>query len=334
MRFWAALVAAGVPAALLAASVIAGPAAARTLAVGEGKEFPLPSAAIDAAQDGDTVLIEPGQYFDCAIVRHNGLTIAGNGGTVEITDKACEGKALLVIRADHVTVRDLTLARARVPDGNGAGIRLEGPNLLVQHVTFDNDQVGILSGTEGGEVRIEACVFENGGVGGDRPKYAVMAGRSALLRIERSIFRDVKGGQIMTAATRTEVVGNTIGDGTGDDPAEAVLATDGALLLEDNTIALGPNVPRREAAVALWDDATGTIRRNKVVNQTGQRITLLLDWSSGTPVLESNEIGKGDRLETSSGVWRHRASTQFYARKAEARALAGQLKRAVVGLWR
>jgi hypothetical protein len=36
----------------------------------------------------------------------------------------CQGEALFVITGDDATVRDLTLARA--PDGNGAGIRMEG----------------------------------------------------------------------------------------------------------------------------------------------------------------------------------------------------------------
>jgi len=320
-------------AALLAASPVSvTQAAARTLTVGEGKDYALPSAAIDAAGDNDTVLIEPGTYFDCAIVRRNGLTIAGNGGKAELTDKACEGKALLVIRADRVTLRDIGLARARVPDGNGAGIRLEGPNLLAQRVTFDNDQVGLLSGMQGGEIRIQDCTFDGGGVGGVSPKYAVMAGRSDLLRIERSTFRNGKGGQILTDATNSEITGNTIAGGLGDDPAEAILATTGALHLDDNTITIGPTAPRGDAAVAIWDDATATLRHNRLINDTGRPMALLLDWTSSTPTLEANEIARGDSLETSSGIWRHRASVQFHARKDEARHMAGQLKRFIQGL--
>jgi hypothetical protein len=53
-------------------------ASARTLLVGEGREFPLPSAEIAGAHDGDTVLINPGSYFDCATVAQNRLEIAGH----------------------------------------------------------------------------------------------------------------------------------------------------------------------------------------------------------------------------------------------------------------
>ena len=45
------------------------------------------------------------------------------GAKVVITDKACQGKALFVTVGEGITVRNLTLTRARVPDGNGAGIR-------------------------------------------------------------------------------------------------------------------------------------------------------------------------------------------------------------------
>ena len=285
----------------MAALVLAGPAAARTLTVGPGKDYPAPSAAIDAAQDGDTVLIEPGQDLDFAIVRRNRLTIAGSGEGPDLhettlTDKACEGKALLVIRGEGVTVRNLTLARARVPDGNGAGIRLEAPGLSLQHVVFENDQVGLLSGIGGGEIRIQDCRFEQGGVDGEQAKYAVMVDRAALLRVERSTFNQVKGGQISTGAERTELVGNTIGNGAGDAPAEAVQAIDGALLLEDNVITMGPNAPKHDAAVTLYDSATGTLRRNRLINQTGHPAALLLDWSWADPVLKANQIAPGDRL--------------------------------------
>ncbi len=316
--------------ALLAACLLAGgPAAARTLAVGPGQDFASPSAAIAAAADGDTVRIAPGEYFDCAIVQRNRLTIEGDGEGAVLTDKACEGKALLVIRAEGVVVRNLTLARARVPDGNGAGIRLEGAGLLLQRVTFDNDQVGLLSGAAGGEIRIEDCRFQGGGVGEGSPTSAVMVASPALLRIERSSFEGVRGGQVSSAAERTELRGNAIATGAGDGPAEAALAGAGALLLEDNVLTVGPNAPRRGAAVTVMDGATATLRRNRLVNQTGRPLALLLDWSWGDPVLEANQVGPGDSLLSSAGQWRHRASVQYHERKDQARALAGQLKRFV-----
>ncbi len=312
-------------AAALAFMPLAAPA--RTLLVGDGREFPLPSSAIAAAHDGDIILIDPGSYFDCATVAQNRLEIAGAGPKTVITDKACQGKALLVVDGDEVTIRDLTLARARVPDENGAGIRLQAPSLHVQHVTFDNDQVGILSGASGGQILVEDSFFTSGGVGGDTPLFAVLVGYSVLLRVTNSTFSDVKGGQIFSSAARTEIIGNAIGSGAGDAPASAILVTAGAALIQDNVITIGPNRPRRDAAVALWDDATGTLRHNRLINQTGKPLTLLLDWTWGDPVLDHNIVDRSDEEVSTSGLWRHRISTEYHTRRAEIRAFAGRVKR-------
>src|ERR1700757_2688279 len=96
------------------------PAGAKTLTVGQGKQYSMPSAAIGAASPGDVVEIYPGQYFDCAVVRTNGLTITGVGDGAVMTDKTCAGKGILVTDANDITIRILTLQRARVPDQNGA----------------------------------------------------------------------------------------------------------------------------------------------------------------------------------------------------------------------
>ena len=141
-------------------------ASAAVLQVGPGRADDLPSAAAAAAEDGDTVEIAPGSYFDCAIWRASGLTIIGAGPGVEITDKACGGKAAFVIQGDGVTVRNLGFARIRVADGNGAGIRAEGRDLSVIASRFDNNQVGILASGTAGTLRISGSTFTANGVSG------------------------------------------------------------------------------------------------------------------------------------------------------------------------
>jgi len=111
----------GLPALLLCLG--AGSAAARTLQVGPGKQFSLPSAAAAQALDGDLIQIAPGRYVDCAVWRANNLVITGMGlpqDTV-IADKSCSGKGLFLTNGTGITVRNLTLTGARVPDKNGAG---------------------------------------------------------------------------------------------------------------------------------------------------------------------------------------------------------------------
>ncbi len=287
----------------------------------------MPSRAIAAAQPGDVVLIEPGTYYDCASWSADAVTVAGRAPGVVLSDTTCGAKAILVIRGDDAIVRDLTLARARVPDGNGAGIRLEGQSLLLERVRFVNNQVGVLSGIGGpGAIRVLECRFEGGGVAGDQPSVALSVGEVALLRIERSVFAGVKGSQVGSAATETELSGNQIATSR-----LAVSAAGGSLLLEDNVLELAPDNEARQAAVLANGDTRVVMRRNRLLNGTGRPATLLLDWTSGTPVLEGNVVAAADREIASDGVWRHRIGAMVQDIKDGIRGLAGALKRQALG---
>ncbi len=302
---------------------------ARTLTVGPGRPLATPSAAARAAQDGDVVLIEDGEYYDCAIWTASDLTIIGAGANVTITDTTCQGKALFVVTGDRMTVRNLTLARARVPDGNGAGIRLEGQSLTLEQVRFVNNQVGLLAGAPGpgAEVRVSSCSFEKGGSGGPRPRFAVSVGSSRVLRIEESTFDGVEGGQIRSGADRTELLGNRIATGTGEAPAAAVLATGGDVVMEDNLLTIGPNIPRPPAAVLATGQGAVELRRNRLINPSDEKVALLLDWTGSEPRLQDNHVEPDDDLWSDRGIWRHRASIAYHGMKDAARAFAGRTKR-------
>ena len=125
-----------------------GSASAATLSVGQNQQYKTPSEAAAVAKDGDTVEIAPGNYFDCAVWRANNLTVTGKGSAADvvISEKTCQGKGIFITAGDNMTVRNLTLEGARVPDGNGAGIRGEGVNLKVDSVRFVNNENGIMMG--------------------------------------------------------------------------------------------------------------------------------------------------------------------------------------------
>jgi hypothetical protein len=96
-------------------------AEARTLEVGPGKPFALPSQAAEVAGDGDFVQIAPGNYIDCAIWTSNNLTIEAAAPGVVLSDKSCDGKGIFVITGNDVIVRGITFQRAVVPDGSVPG---------------------------------------------------------------------------------------------------------------------------------------------------------------------------------------------------------------------
>lgn len=315
------------PVLFAAALLASAPAAARNLTTGPGQEFDLPSSAIAAAADGDTVLVEPGTYYDCATLTANGVTVAGRAPGVVLSDKTCGAKAILVIQGDDATVRDLTLARARVPDGNGAGVRLEGQSLLLERVQFINNEVGVLAGIGGpGKIRVVQCRFEGGGVAGDQPSVALLAGPVAVLQVQQSVFTGVKGSQVGSTALQTELTGNRI-----ETSRLAVSAAAGNLLLEDNVLELAPDNNGRQAAVVASGDTRVVMRRNRLANGTGRPAALLLDWSSEVPKLEDNTVLAGDEEVRTDGVWRHRVGAVLHEAKAGVSNLLGVAKRQVLG---
>jgi hypothetical protein len=321
---------------ILAALVLAAPGQAATLAVGTGLAFDRPSAAARVAQDGDTVAIAPGDYYDCAIWTHDHLTIAGTGPGVVITDTTCQGKGLFIVQGKDTTIRNITFARARVADSNGAGIRAEGRDLTVESSRFIDNQIGLLDGGRpGSTVRIIDCDFTTNGVRDiGPPSPALSVGAVATLHVERSRFADSHGGaHILSGAGRTELIGNRIEDGaTGVRDALVVLANGGSLVMEDNLLRRAPSVARVNAAVhAYAAGPAGTLefRRNTLVNASGRPAALLLDWSHGTPGFAANVLDRGDVERSTEGYWRNQAIQTARDLYAGARHLAADELRAL-----
>ncbi len=299
------------------------PLAARTLTVGAGGSFATLSAAAGTAGPGDRVEIGPGTYYDCAVLRADGLLVEGAGPQTRLTDKTCEGKAILVTAGRGITVRNLTLARARVPDGNGAGIRAEGPDLLVQGVRFENNQDGLLAGDQpGGTLRIEDCVFADNGDGGSTASLVV--GRWARLAIRRSQFMPAKGeSQIRSAAALTSIVASRIDRASG---GGATIAVSGGLSLVGSAIQAGNGPEGRRAAVLALPGGGDTplMLRGNTLSGGG---TLLLNWSGRAPVLEANQVGADGILQSTSGAWSHRLHALVGEAYRTARSVAGSLHR-------
>ncbi len=286
----------------LLACLLTLPAAAATLHVGPGAKYSQPSDAIAAADAGDTVEIAPGQYFDCASVRAPRLTIEGVGdaGQVVMTDKACAGKALLVIDAPDVTVRNLTLQRARVPDGNGAGIRMEGGSLTVDGVKFINNQNGILTAADPSwTLTVTNSDFERNGSCNGACAHGIYAGTIGKLIVRNSRFYGTKQAHhIKSRALTTEVIGCTIEDGPeGTASYEIEAPNGGSLIVTGNTIEKGPQAENHTAAIIIGDEGvtqpTGeiTVTNNTFTNDMPDHRTDFVDNITATEaVLRGNHL--------------------------------------------
>src|SRR5262245_41034906 len=111
------------------------PQPGRILKVGPGKAYKVPSQAAAAAKDGDVVEIDAGIYNgDVAVWSANRLVLKGVGGRahLKVAGQNAQGKGIWVLAGNDTTVENIEFSGARVPDENGAGIRLEGDGLTIQ----------------------------------------------------------------------------------------------------------------------------------------------------------------------------------------------------------
>jgi hypothetical protein len=236
----------------------------KTLLVGKDQDLKVPSDAMKLATAGDRIVIEPGEYFDCAVWRQDRLTIEGRGPGVVLTDKTCNGKALFITAGSDITIRNITFTRARVADGNGAGIRAEGKNLTVENCRFINNQEGILAGEmPESTIIIRNSEFTRNGSCENSCAHGVYIGHISLLHVENTKFLETKHAHhIKSRADRTEVIGSNIQDGpegTGSYLVE--LPVGGSLLLTGNVLEKGPKNENHTAAVMIG--AEGVSNRTK-----------------------------------------------------------------------
>lgn len=270
---------------------------AKTLLVGPEQELKLPSAAAAVARADDKIIIDPGEYFDCAIWHANGLTIEGKGDGVVMTDKACAGKGLFVIDGDNVTVRNITFTRARVPDGNAAGIRAEGVNLRIEHSRFINNENGILANpSPKSTIVILDSEFARNGKCEPDCAHGIYINEVALLHVERSKFTETKTAHnIKSRALRTELIGNEITDGEKGTSSYLVeLPNGGSLVMTNNILEKGHESSNHGTAVSIGAEgvthrtAELTISGNKFINDQDRETVFVRNMTATEAVLTGN----------------------------------------------
>jgi hypothetical protein len=213
-----------------------------TLTIGAGQQYATIAAAVAAAKAGDTLAIEAGIYRNDFATINKPITLEGVGGMAMLvaTEAPPNGKAILTTNTD-VTIRNLGFSGAEVADGNGAGIRFQGGDLVIENSLFEDNQMGLLSGAvAGGTITIRGSEFAHNGTGDGRT-HNLYVGEIASLTIEGSHFHDaVVGHQIKSRALETTITGSRIAegeDGTGSYSID--LPVGGRAVISDNVIEQG-----------------------------------------------------------------------------------------------
>lgn len=194
------------------------------------------------ARDGDTIAILPGVHrAQVGVVTQRRLTLRGIGTrpVLEAAGAHAEGKGMLVVRDGDVTVENLEFRGARVPDGNGAGIRFEQGRLSLQRCAFLDNQMGLLTGNQpGSEVVIRDCEFGLAPRGGNALPHLCYVGRIARLEVSGSRFHAGWDGHLLKSRARESVIeSNLLVDGPqGEASYELDLPEGGLAWLVGNVI--------------------------------------------------------------------------------------------------
>jgi hypothetical protein len=281
---------------------LAVPAGAATLQVGPDQQYKKPSEAIAAAKSGDTINIAPGQYYDCAVVPQSDLTIEGTGPGAVMTDLTCMGKALLITNGNNITIRNLTLQRARVPDHNGAGIRAQGGNLTIENVRFLNNEDGILStNNPAATIRITGSDFEHNGECESGCAHGVYIGMIKLLHVDHTRFFATQiGHSVKSGAATTEVMDCDISDGPDGTSSYLIDAPfGGSLIVQGNHLEKGPKSENHAYAITIGEggvrQATDKIlvQNNTFTNDNEHPTTFVHNLTATAAELVGNTI-KGE----------------------------------------
>lgn len=274
----------------------------RVIRVGPSRSIKAPSEAAEIVERGDTVLIDPGTYIDCAIWRVPDITLIGAGpGHAEIRDKSCDGKGLWVFYNGPARIENIRFSGAKARWRNGSGIRWEGRGwLMVRNSAFVRNEMAILTHNKRvSSLYVTASRFDENGFCETYCGHAIYAGLMAKTVVRNSVFRNTRfGHHIKSRALETHVIDNRLSDGAIGNASYAInLPNSGSGWIRGNRIQKGPLSDNVFCAICIGEEivpegkprpVTGVqnasrgilVEENVFVNESGRTETMFV-WNRG-----------------------------------------------------
>ena len=184
-------------------------AGAAILPVGPGKAYPTPCHAFAAAVSGDTIEIAAATYTGdvCAIYAHN-LIIRGVNGRPRIDAGArnAMGKGTWVVVGNNVSIFNVEMLGAKVPDRNGAALRIEGTHFTLRNAFLHDNENGILTGANlNSDILIENTEFGYNG-NGTGQTHNLYIGNVRSLTFRYNFSHDAHVGHNLKSRARTNKI--------------------------------------------------------------------------------------------------------------------------------
>ncbi len=275
-----------------------------------GKSYWRLDDAVNAVGDRDaTIRIAPGTYKDCAIQERGRIAfVAAEAGKVVFDGGTCEDKAALVLRARGATVDGIVFRNMRVPDANGAGIRLEHGPLTVTNAMFLNSEQGILTADDqSATIRIDRSTFS--GLGRcDRDMscaHSIYIGQYGSLIVTRSRFERGNGGHyVKSRAIRNEVTDSSFDDSKGRTTNYMIDLSAGSIgRIARNVFVQGTDKENHSAMITVAAETRDNPSRGLAIADNTASLApdvswstvFVADWSHEPLAIGANKLGKGIR---------------------------------------
>lgn len=273
-----------------------------------GRGFGRLQDAVDAIGEGEgTIRIAPGYHRDCAVQTAGRIAfVAVEAGRAIFDGVACEGKAALVLRGAGARVDGLVFQNMRVPDGNGAGIRLEKSDLDVVNSMFRTSEEGLLSADDpDATLTIDRSTFSRLGRcdRGLSCAHGVYTGIYGKVVVTRTRFEKGSGGHYLkTRAIMVDINDNSFDDTQGTATNYLIDLPSGSVgRIANNLMIQGRDKENYSALIAVAAEERKNPSRGLSI--TGNRASLpagldrksvfVADWSGEALDIGANELGAG-----------------------------------------
>jgi hypothetical protein len=293
--------------ALPAASSLAQQQPAYTV-VESGRGYSRLQDAVDAIGSGTgTIRFASFAFEDCAVQRDGDiLYTAAVPGEAVLDGVACEGKAALVLGGRRARVDGLVFAHIKVPDFNGAGIRLEKGDLEVSQSWFRDSQQGILTASDAsGSIKIDKSTFSRLGTceGSGGCAHSVYVGDYGSLTVTRSRFEAGRGGHYLKSrAARISVLDTSFDDSAGRTTNYMIDLPGGASgRIAGNWFVQGKDKENYSAFITVAPEGKDHSSNGLTIEGNNARLapgvdrntTFIADWSGDKLVIGANALGEG-----------------------------------------
>jgi hypothetical protein len=276
--------------------------------VESGRTFARLQDAVNAIGGGTaTIRFASARYADCAVQEAGDIAyVAETPGQAVLAGTACEGKAALVLRGRAARVSGLVFANVRVPDKNGAGIRLERGNLAVSQAWFRDSEQGILSGDDrSATITIDKSTFTRLGTceGAGGCAHSIYIGDYGALTVTRSRFEAGRGGHYLKSrAQRVSVLNSSFDDTGGQGTNYMIDLPNGAGgRIAGNWFVQGADKENHSAFIAVAAEGRVHSSDGLAIDGNDARFasgvswgsTFVADWSGDRLAIGANTLAQG-----------------------------------------